>query len=139
MRKSIKGFTLIELMIVIAVMGILIALAMPAYQTYFGRSKFSEVIATVSAVRKSVDVCYQLNGGADLSSCNTFAKIGVNSATSTPVTASVQIQNDGSVVGTAIVGNSLNGETFILTPTVALGSLTWQLNPNSTCIAAGIC
>ena len=64
MRKN-QGFTLIELMIVVAIMGILIALAMPAYQTYFGRSKFSEVMAVVSAVRKSVDTCYQVNGGAD--------------------------------------------------------------------------
>ena len=139
MRKNTDGFTLIELMIVIAVMGVLIALAMPAYQTYFGRSKFSEVVATVGAVRKSVDVCYQLNGGADLSNCNTFAKIGVDPTTKTPVTASILIQNDGSIVGTAIVGNSLNGETFILTPTIAAGSLNWDLNAGSSCIAAGIC
>ncbi len=138
MRKN-QGFTLIELMIVIAIVGILIALALPAYQTYFGRSKFSEVMATVSAVRKSVDTCFQVNGGADLSNCNTFAKIGVDSAITTPVTASILVQNNGSVVGTAVVGNSLNGETFILTPTVNAGALVWTLNPGSTCIAAGIC
>lgn len=134
-----QGFTLIELMIVIAILGILVALALPAYQTYFGRSKFSEVVAAVSAVRKSVDACYQVKGGADLSNCNSFAEIGVNSATSSPVTASIQLEADGSVVGTAITGNSLNGETFVLTPTVNAGSLVWQVNSNSTCIAAGIC
>ncbi|MDZ7902228.1 MAG: prepilin-type N-terminal cleavage/methylation domain-containing protein [Rheinheimera sp.] len=138
MRKN-QGFTLIELMIVVAIIGILISLALPAYQTYFGRSKFSEVMATVSAVRKSVDVCYQVKGGADLSNCNTFAKIGVDPGTSSPVTASIILQNDGSVVGTAITGNSLNGETFILTPTVNTGALVWDLNAGSTCIAAGIC
>ena len=138
MRKN-QGFTLIELMIVVAIIGILISLALPAYQTYFGRSKFSEVMATVSAVRKSVDVCYQVKGGADLSNCNTFAKIGVDPGTSSPVTASIILQNDGSVVGTAITGNSLNGETFILTPTVNAGALVWDLNAGSTCIAAGIC
>ncbi len=138
MRKN-QGFTLIELMIVVAIMGILIALAMPAYQTYFGRSKFSEVMAVVSAVRKSVDTCYQVNGGADLSNCNTFAKVGADPSTSSPFTNSVLIQNDGSIVGEAITGNSLNGETFILTPTVTAGSLVWDLNSSSTCIAAGIC
>ncbi len=138
MRKN-QGFTLIELMIVIAILGILIALALPAYQTYFGRSKFSEVMATVSAVRKSVDVCYQVKGGGDLSNCNTFAKIGVDPATSTPVTQSILLQNDGSVIGTAVTGNSLNGETFILTPTISAGSLEWTLNSSSSCIAAGIC
>lgn len=138
MRKN-QGFTLIELMIVIAILGILIALALPAYQTYFGRSKFSEVMAAVSAVRKSVDVCYQVKGGGDLSNCNTFVKIGVDPATSTPVTQSILLQNDGSVVGTAVTGNSLNGETFILTPTINAGSLEWALNSSSSCIAAGIC
>lgn len=138
MRKS-SGFTLIELMIVIAIMGILIALAMPAYQTYFGRSKFSEVVATVGAVRKAVDGCYQVNGGADLTNCNSFAEIGVNPDTKTQATAGVTIEENGSVLGRAIIGDSLNGETFILTPSVTAGSLTWELNPASTCIAAGMC
>ncbi len=133
------GFTLIELMIVIAILGILVALALPAYQTYFGRSKFTEVVATVSAIRKSVDTCYQVKGGADLTNCNTFAKVGADSTTSSPVTASVTIEADGSIIGTAITGNSLNGETFVLSPTINAGALVWQVNSTSTCIAAGIC
>lgn len=138
MRKN-HGFTLIELMIVVSLIGILISLALPAYQTYFGKSKFSEVIAAVGAVRKSVDSCYQVSGGADLSNCNTFAKIGVDPTTKTQVTALIEIQNDGSLVGTAIISSGMNGETFILSPTVNSGSLNWELNPSSTCIAAGMC
>lgn len=138
MHKN-HGFTLIELMIVIAILGILVALALPAYQTYFGRSKFTEVVATVSAIRKSIDTCYQVKGGADLTNCNTFAKVGADSATSSPVTASVTIEADGSIIGTAITGNSLNGETFMLSPTINAGALVWQVNSSSTCIAAGIC
>ena len=138
MRKS-YGFTLIELMIVVALIGILISLALPAYQTYFGKSKFSEVMAAVGAVRKSVDTCYQVSGGANLNNCNTFEKIGVDPATKTPVTASIIIQNDGSLVGTAIMSNGMNGETFILSPTLNAGSLNWEVNPASTCIAAGFC
>lgn len=134
-----NGFTLIELMIVIAIMGILISLALPAYQTYFGRSKFSEVVATVSAVRKSVDSCYQVKGGADLSSCNSFTEVGVDPAFRTPLTNSILIESDGSIVGQAVVGNSLNGEIFKLTPSISSGSLIWELNPSSTCIAAGVC
>lgn len=134
-----RGFTLIELMIVVAIMGILVALALPAYQTYFGRSKFSEVVATVNPVRKAIDTCFQLKGGTDLSNCNTFAKIGADSSIASPMTASVTIEVDGSVIGTAITGNSLNGETVIFSATINAGTLVWEINPSSTCIAAGVC
>jgi type IV pilus assembly protein PilA len=63
MRKSLqKGFTLIELMIVVAIIGILAAVALPAYQDYTVRAKMSEVILAMSACRTSITEVYQTGG-----------------------------------------------------------------------------
>jgi type IV pilus assembly protein PilA len=63
MRQLQKGFTLIELMIVVAIIGILAAVALPAYQDYTIRAKMSEVILGMSACRTSITEVYQSGGG----------------------------------------------------------------------------
>ena len=62
MRHIQKGFTLIELMIVVAIIGILAAVALPAYQDYTVRAKMSEVILAMSACRTAITEVYQSGG-----------------------------------------------------------------------------
>jgi len=64
MKRIQQGFTLIELMIVVAIIGILAAVALPAYQDYTVRAKLSEVILAASACRTSITEVYQTGGSA---------------------------------------------------------------------------
>ncbi|MFL3652959.1 MAG: prepilin-type N-terminal cleavage/methylation domain-containing protein [Pseudoalteromonas sp.] len=144
MTQKQQGFTLIELMIVIAIIGILAAIALPQYQTYTKKARFSEVVLAASSAKGLVDVCYQTRGAGDLANCDAADEIGLNedgAAAGTNV-ASVAIATTTAVI-TATGEASVDSVTYVLTPTEAvdgttkLGTLTWA--QTGTCIAAGIC
>ncbi|MBB1293920.1 prepilin-type N-terminal cleavage/methylation domain-containing protein [Pseudoalteromonas sp. SR41-4] len=136
-QQSQKGFTLIELMIVIAIIGILAAIALPQYQTYTKKARFSEVVLAASSAKGLVDVCFQTRGAGVLANCETAALIGLNAtgAAAGDHVTSVAIGDDGVVTATGAA--SVDSATYILTPTAANGTLTWD--QTGTCIAAGLC
>jgi type IV pilus assembly protein PilA len=116
MKKPSSGFTLIELMIVIAIIGILASMALPLYGNYTKRAKFTEVIAAVEPVKQGIETCLQVR--FQVSGCNDWDKIGVTQETLTysPLVESADI--DASTGALTVVGHltELNGATYIVTP-----------------------
>ena len=135
-RRKQQGFTLIELMIVVAIIGILAAVAIPAYSDYSNKATFSEAVLLTGKMKTEVSLALQTYGPASL--------VGVNGAWKTiPADIPVAATDHGVTVLDGIItvtwmsdGSTLAGTTVTLTPSAA-SNTKWTMG--GTCIAANWC
>jgi type IV pilus assembly protein PilA len=140
-KTAQNGFTLIELMIVIAIIGILAAVALPAYQNYSQKAQFSEAVAAATGVKTAVDVCFQT--GTDLATCaSTDGSVtqALAGATAGTYVATVTATGDSviEVTSTAVFGSGAGtAYDYLLTPAATSGTLTWTVS--GSCLNQGLC
>ena len=155
MKKN--GFTLIELMIVIAIIGILAAIALPAYSKYTARAKFTEVTTAAGPLKEQVELCYFDQG--NLTNCNgsnSAVKQGngargwnieqaVNATKSTYVKSASVTDGKITVTSQNIKVSTKSGFQLTLVPTEeapgasAGTALNWEVSAGSSCLKADLC
>lgn len=135
MKQIQKGFTLIELMIVVAIIGILAAVALPAYQDYTARSQMAEAMTLGGGLRGVVSE-YWTNEGTFPTS-NTEAGASLAASINGKYVSNVEIE-DGVITVTMRgkgVAKGIQSKTMILSPFTAAGSIKWTCEPGTDATA----
>ncbi|WP_394147756.1 prepilin-type N-terminal cleavage/methylation domain-containing protein [Shewanella atlantica] len=137
MNKA-KGFTLIELMIVVAIIGILAAIALPAYQDYTKKARFAEVNTAVDNFKTATTICLMQQGagsecGADENGVPAIPAVSKNLASFTVAST------DASIVLTGTATAAAGGWTNIMTGTINAADLTITWAQSGSCAGEGFC
>jgi type IV pilus assembly protein PilA len=142
LHKPQQGFTLIELMIVVAIIGILAAVAIPAYQDYVTRAKWGKVLAATEGTKLAIGECLNDTQG-DPTLCDSIVtatelpKYGISAYPAANTIEGVAMTVTANTAAILLTGTAaLGGCNFTMTPTIVAGTgnITWPITASSaTC------
>ena len=130
MKRSVRGFTLLEMLIVLAVLGLLATIAIPAFQNYTRRLYFSDVVKATAVYQAAVTECFLSQ--RKLTKCNAGSH-KIPAAITSPEGAVASIDVDaGIITATPVTKRGIQTtDTYILTPTIQNDTLKWRSSGGS--------
>ncbi|KJY92568.1 hypothetical protein TW75_02255 [Pseudoalteromonas piscicida] len=136
-----QGFTLVEALIVILIIGVLASISLPYYNLYTDRARFSEVVLASALYKNAIESIYITGKSRDLKDFDA-GNLGIPNNDSDQVLPNKYIEKATVVDGIITIESNIKrdgkGVTFILTPTPTLsGTIHWKVS--GSCIDAGLC
>jgi type IV pilus assembly protein PilA len=150
--KTFHGFTLLEMLIVIAIIGILATLAIPTYQTHLNKTKFTEIVLATAPYKTAIASCALQEGMITncVNGANGAGQYGIPPAIANPpnirsyiksmIVNAVDANHVQIVASSQHIGSDNMSYTYIITGEYGSnGQITWRKDENSSCVTHGIC